>query len=245
MKKIISMLLMLCLVMGLCGMSAFAEIPDDLPIADVIELDVNSLPGSGAPELTYAYQFSVSEVSKNNDEQIQRYGDWYVDYVLSFDDAITLNCNTYQDENGADGFLAGQYEAWSENWVSVPFEDVTVDSNGLKIMEYAASLLSQSGLKVTYNDILGVDTFRCGVFLNPDVADTGITLQLRVYNPNDSSESYSIGNAIRITTSNPAPAVSNTYAVPATADNSNMPLWGLLFIGFAAVAVLTGKKRRA
>jgi len=33
--------------------------------------------------------------------------------------------------------------------------------------------------------------------------------------------------------------------VPATADNSNMPLWGALFIAFAAVALLTGKKRRA
>ena len=34
-------------------------------------------------------------------------------------------------------------------------------------------------------------------------------------------------------------------AVPATADNSNMPLWSLLFIGFAAVAVLTAKKKKA
>ena len=33
--------------------------------------------------------------------------------------------------------------------------------------------------------------------------------------------------------------------VPATADNSNMPLWSLLFIGFAAVAVLTAKKKKA
>ena len=39
--------------------------------------------------------------------------------------------------------------------------------------------------------------------------------------------------------------VPNRYNVPSTADNSNMPLWAVLFIGFAAVALLTGKKRRA
>lgn len=41
------------------------------------------------------------------------------------------------------------------------------------------------------------------------------------------------------------PVVNNPYGVPSTADNSNMPLWAVLFIGFAAVALLTGKKRRA
>ena len=34
-------------------------------------------------------------------------------------------------------------------------------------------------------------------------------------------------------------------SVPATADNSNMTLWSLLFVAFAAVAVLTAKKRKA
>lgn len=39
------------------------------------------------------------------------------------------------------------------------------------------------------------------------------------------------------------PEVSNPYSVPATADNSNMPLWGALFISFAALAMLTRKKK--
>lgn len=37
-------------------------------------------------------------------------------------------------------------------------------------------------------------------------------------------------------------AVSNPYAVPSTGDMSNMPLWGVLFLGFAVVAVLTRKR---
>lgn len=41
------------------------------------------------------------------------------------------------------------------------------------------------------------------------------------------------------------PAASNPYSVPSTADNSNVALWSLLFVAFAAVAVLTAKKRKA
>ena len=41
------------------------------------------------------------------------------------------------------------------------------------------------------------------------------------------------------------PAASNPYSIPATADNSNMTLWSLLFVAFAAVAVITAKKRKA
>ena len=39
------------------------------------------------------------------------------------------------------------------------------------------------------------------------------------------------------------PEVSNPYSVPATADNSNMPLWSALFIVFAAAAIVTRKKK--
>ena len=39
------------------------------------------------------------------------------------------------------------------------------------------------------------------------------------------------------------PEVSNPYSVPATGDMSNMPLWGALFISFAALAMLTRKKK--
>ena len=41
------------------------------------------------------------------------------------------------------------------------------------------------------------------------------------------------------------PPVANPYNVPSTADNSNMPLWSVLFIAFAAIAIISGKKRRA
>lgn len=39
------------------------------------------------------------------------------------------------------------------------------------------------------------------------------------------------------------PVPKPVSSVPATADNSNMPLWGALFISFAALAMLTRKKK--
>lgn len=39
--------------------------------------------------------------------------------------------------------------------------------------------------------------------------------------------------------------ICDNASVPATGDNSNMPLWTGLFIAFAAVALASGKRRRA
>ena len=141
--------------------------------------------------LTFATNFKADEVT---DAQLAYYGDWYADFVLTFPTDVTLNAN-----GGADGYLSGQYDAWSENWVNVPFEDVSLKGGeGLKVMEYAAKLMGKPGLKLTYNDVYtAVKDFDCGVFLEDayiaENAGKIITLELRMYNPEDESENYVIG----------------------------------------------------
>ena len=161
-----------------------------LPTATVSEIkDAN------APALTFALNFSADNVTE---EQLAYYGNWYADFVLTINKTATFNAN-----GGKDGYLAGQYDAWSNSWVQVPFDDVTLEADTpLKIMEYAASLMGQSGLKLTYNDVYSfVKSFDCGVFFeeafllaNPDFE---VSLELRMYNPYDESESYVIGNSYK------------------------------------------------
>jgi len=147
--------------------------------------------------LTFATNFKADEAT---DAQLAYYGDWYADFVLTFQSDATMNAN-----GGADGYLSGQYDAWSANWVNVPAEDVTLKAGqGLKIMEYAAELLNQSGLKVTYNDVYSfVKDFDCGVFLEDayilEHAGEKITLELRIYNPENEAESYVIGQTYTYT----------------------------------------------
>ena len=162
----------------------FEVTPPELPTATVTELE--------SEDLTFALNFKADEVTTS---QLAYYGDWYADFVLTLNQDVTFNAN-----GGADGYLSGQYDEWSENWVNVPFDDVTLKAGeSLKIMEYAAAMMGEAGLKVTYNDVYtSVQDFDCGVFFEPEFLaaleeDLLVTLELRMYNPADESESYVIG----------------------------------------------------
>ena len=186
-KRLLSFLLVVIMVVSMIPASVFAaDAALVLPTATVTEI-VNK-------DLTFALNFKADEA---NAEQLAYYGDWYADFVLTVNKAVTFDAN-----GGADGYLSGQYDEWSENWVNVPYnKSVSIAANEpVKIMEFAAELMGKSGLKVTYNDVYtSVKDFDCGVFFeeafldaNPDLE---VTLELRMYNPADESESYVIGDS--------------------------------------------------
>ncbi len=166
---------------------SYAYRPGNLPTATVTELDVTTLP----VDLDFALNFKADTPTA---EQIEKYGNWYADYVLTVNKEVTINA-----DGTADGYLSGQYDAWSENWVSVPFEDATLEADTpIRVMETAAELMGQSGLKLTCYDIYTeVKDFDCGIYFtdafkqaNPDLE---VTLELRIYNPEDETEFYTIG----------------------------------------------------
>ncbi len=168
---------------------------DGLPTATVTKLDVSKID----TPLTFAMNFKADLATE---AQILKYGNWYADFVLTVNKDVTYNAN-----GTADGYLAGQYDSWSENWVCVPFESVKVEKNdSLKIMEYASKLMGKPGLKYTYKEVYeSVKDFDCGIFFdeefltaNPDLT---ATLELRIYNPANESESYAIGDTYTFTVS--------------------------------------------
>ena len=152
---------------------------------------------------------------------------------------------------GTDARLYGQYSSplfsVGDNWVEFnelmkalgnDLEGVGFDSNVWHNMQL-------SGI-VKYNDVTLMENgFSCGIsyadgFLeaNPNFR---ITLELIIY---VNGEAKVVGEPV-VVTPPPTPTPPPPPPVPMTADNSNMPLWGVLFIGFAAVAVLTAKKKKA
>ena len=165
------------------------ELVPELPTATVTEVKND--------DLTFATNFKAVEATE---AQLAYYGDWYADFVLSFESDIVLDAN-----GTGDGWLSGQYDAWSENWINVPTSPVTMKAGEkLKIMEFAAELLNKKGLKVTYNDVYySVKDFDCGMFLDDAYivkhAGETITLQLRIYNPENESENYLIGETYTFT----------------------------------------------
>ena len=166
-------------------------IAPELPTATVGAVSPETL--ATAPALTFSRSFVADPAT---DEQLEFYGGFYADFELTVNKDVVFNANS----DKADGYLSGQYTAWSENWINVPFDDVTLKAGQtLKIMEYAAEMLGQSGLQVTYADVYALNTFNCGVvfsdaFLaaNPDLE---VKLELRMYNPLDTSMSALIGES--------------------------------------------------
>ena len=183
------------------GMEEFIRIGDEavytadylkkafMPTATVSPVENNNL--------TFALNFTADPVDES---QLEKFGDWYADFVLTVNKNVTFNAN-----GGADGYLSGQYDEWSESWINVPFEDVEMKAGeSLKIMEYAAELMGESGLKLTYNDVCSfVKEFNCGVFFEPaylaEYPDLKVTLELRMYNNKDETESYVIGETYTFT----------------------------------------------
>ena len=174
---------------------AFAENADGsygitavLPEVEITEIK-DSLPDSD-PDLTFALNFKIKDMENLTDEYLEAlfnvYGSHYVDYVLTIeglsDADVTFNAN-----GGADGYLAGQYDAYGANWVSVPFEDVTMtNGESLYIMEYAAKLMGKQGLRFTLAEVAEiVQDFDCGVYFTPEFLKANpnlkVTLELKVF----------------------------------------------------------------
>ena len=184
----------------------------ELPTATVTELSEEEL-GENAPELTFALNFKADEVTK---EQLDYYGDWFADYVLTINKDFTANA-----DGSADGYLAGQYDTYSENWVSVPFENVTLEAGTkLRVLKYALEgKLTDYKTPLTYKDVYNlVKEFNCGIYFDEDYIaanpDLKVTLELRMYHPDESkNKTYVIGRTYEFAASDIATPVAEVNGV--------------------------------
>ena len=191
MKRILSTALVIVLVLGCFPYTAFAEketaVP--LPTATVTPFENENL--------TFALNFKADTPTP---EQLDYYGDWYADFVLTVNKEATFNALDIEDED-VDGYLSGQYDAFGPGWLSVPFDNVTLQpGDSLMIMKYASEEFNNDSLRFTYEAICEVvRNFDCGVFFkeefleaNPDLI---VNLELRIYKPNQEEVNYLIGES--------------------------------------------------
>ena len=179
-----------------CGYSE--EEVDPMLVAELPEAVVTPVENE---DLTFALNFGIDGISIVDGELvidstilsneyleavIEKYGNYYVDYVLTIE-GLTSEKVVFNADGNADGYLGGQYDAWSENWVYVPFEDTAINNNGsLYIMQTAAEMMGQSGLRYTLAEIVSVVVdFDCGVYFTPEFLaanpDMVVTLELIVF----------------------------------------------------------------
>ena len=186
-------------------------------LPEVVITDIADTLTENDPELTFALNYAIKDLDKLTESYLEDlmtvYGGYYVDYVLTISGLSEANV-TFNANGNADGYLAGQYDAWSENWVTVPFEDVTIQNGqSLYIMEYAAKLLNQNGLRFTLAEIAEiVQNFDCGVYFTPEflAANPGmkVDLTLKVFTEDENGNKTEIDVATKtFETASPVAAV--------------------------------------
>lgn len=178
-----------------------------LPTATITSITNAELEKKNAPkDLNYTLKFKANRVS---DFQMLCFTNWYADFEFTISADAKFNCSSAT----SDGYLAGQYDSWAKNWISVPTTDVELKANEpLRIMDFGAGLLKKPGLKMTYGEVATlVKEFSCGVALRPEFVakNPGLTvkLALKMYNPKNESEFYTIGEEY-------------TFELPAETDNA-------------------------
>ena len=178
-------LLVCCLAfVGTVG-AAYGE-GAELPKALVTVLDSSertnleaTIPDGSTFDLTYALMFKALDTDDTSEEL--PYDDWYVDFVISFSDDLTVGFPT--DTDSYDGFLAGNYGTYG--WIPVPQNiggippSLEVEAN----VQYP--IMTMVGIPLTYEVIrTDVKEFSCGVYLDSNSANYNenlvITLELKM-----------------------------------------------------------------
>lgn len=188
------------------------------------------------PDLTFALNFAIPNIEDLTEEYLNElfavYGDYYVDYVLTIS-GLSQQSVVFNANGDADGYLAGQYDAFGLNWVAVPFEDVVVNNGqSLYIMEYAAKLMGKQGLRFTLAEVAAiVQNFDCGVYFTPEFLaanpDLKVELELKVFT--EDAEGNKIEN-IDVATN----VFENNYAAAVTADGKQTKYYATFPEAYAA-----------
>lgn len=242
MKRFVSLLLLVCIVASFCTVSAFAD-SGDLPTATVTDISNDPANELG---LTYALRYVADPL---DDETLEKYEDWGARFEISINKDVQYG-EIY------DGWIAGAYGIWG--WLK--FHDWGPDLDGQWFEGGESYPIIELPFGAVYG---GVVDFCCGIKLNENFLalnpDHEVTIMLKLISPE--GEEYEVDRHVFPARDpapggndggngggaqpQPKPAASNPYSVPATADNSNVALWSMLFVAFAVVAVITAKKRKA
>ncbi len=154
--------------------------------------ELTALNAANEYPLTYAMTFTADEISN---AQFEYYKNWYADYVIVINKDLNVGTDT-----DADGYLGGQYESFSKDWLFVPDGKVDYVANTpVKIMETAVSLMLDASLQINYEFVMTlVKEFDCGLYFSPEFLannpDLEVTLELQMSNPDDPDEVYTIGD---------------------------------------------------
>lgn len=139
-----------------------------VPTAKVTKLDtlptVTIYNTTNSVELDAAYSFTAPAAGEADyDALLDEYKDWNADFV------VTTSADV------KDAVLAGQYDAWSQDWLA--FESSAEAGESYRLLKDAASI------SITYKELCDkVKVFNCGIAdSGKDESGVTVTVELRLY----------------------------------------------------------------
>ena len=184
MKRMLSLLLVLCLSVGLLPVLASAAEEPALPQADVKKLGAYTYTGeyysydlvgnqkltncNGDLDMQIAMEFTATETKE------QAATNHYANYTTDF--FIEINGLTNGSAMGDGCYLAGYYANY-KSWVKIPLDGFKIE-NGV-----IYPVITSAGFDFKYTDICGtVESFTCGIFFSKEFLaanpETEVTLSL-------------------------------------------------------------------
>ena len=167
-KRVFSLLVALCLMVGLLPVVAFAAEEHTLPVADVEKLGATTYTGEyfnydliGGSGLSSAngdinMQIAMRFTAKDTAEQAA--ANYYANYTTDF--FIEIN-GLAEDAVVADGcYLAGYYATFGA-WVKIPLDGFTIENGKVY------PVITSAGFDFKYTDICdSVGSFTCGIYFS-------------------------------------------------------------------------------
>ena len=145
-----------------------------VPVASVKVLGPQTVNGDLA--LANSFVFSTTESAEQAEQSPYRY--WHADFVVTTDKPIAEDAIT----------LAGQYDAWSENWVAFSNDGQFVGAidtdDEIRLLKTVGDAMNITNPYINYEELCaGVKVFKCGLAANGDYNLTGttVTVELRLY----------------------------------------------------------------
>ncbi len=160
-----------------------------MPAAVVVALDEEDFAASGLPEGSAAYMFRTTDtpdVQANPELLNNPYRYWHADFVVSFDQPVAEGTVT----------LAGQYDQWSENWVSFASMEDYAAGQEIRLLGDVGKLINSGNpVYINYEELAVIQKFCCGAYAEEGAnAGTTMTVELRIYETKSQSVNEETGH---------------------------------------------------
>ena len=168
-KKMLSLMLVAMLVISMIPSAVFATEETAAP-----ELPTLTMTEIQNENLDFALNFALTELTW---DQSWNYNNWYADFYITFNKAVTLN-----GDGTGDVMISARNEAIGvADWTGFPFAPVSVNAGeAFGVMEYVFELEGDEYVTTLFDATVAFTNADLGVKINPEFLEANPDLMVNI-----------------------------------------------------------------